>query len=310
MRFIHCAFSTNDYMAMPLGVVIAGVLDYLADDAVAELHVLTAGLTKDNKERLEHVVRLRCSVSRVHRLTLHQIGEEAFAELPEIGRLSREAYFRLLLPSLLPDLDRVLYLDSDLIVRRDVSELMSLDLDQSIAAGVRQSTIPRLGHEEGLGYCWEAEGLDPDQPYINSGVLLLRLDRWREDRIAEKACSFLKRHVSQLRWADQDAINAVTAGRLHLLPREWNVLSGLARSDDVQAVEGEEKATILHFCGDYKPWGPDAFTHGARKLYSRKLRESGWFGSNGGHSLWLANWYATALRAYLQRGLKKVLSRS
>jgi lipopolysaccharide biosynthesis glycosyltransferase len=143
--------------------------------------------------------------------------------------ISIAAYYRLLAPRVLPkNLMRVLYLDSDIVVRSSLSEIWNVDLAGQALAAVEDFARPRT---------------------FNSGVLLINLRFWRQNNVAEQAVAFARNNPEKVPQHDQDALNAVVADRWYKLPKIWN--------DQLYMFKWGMKpldAAVIHYCADVKPW--------------------------------------------------------
>lgn len=194
-------------------------------------------------------------------------------ELPHHGHFRPETYFRLLAPQLLPNVDKAIYLDSDLIVDADVSELYDTDVTGYPLAATRDAdTIGQIeGYDATVGpYLKNELGMDDPHDYFQAGVLLMNL---AELRRTVSPREFLRLSTLRMwRWLDQDVLNRVVNGRYVRVHMRWNYLMDwqhLRRTHiianapaDVRA-EYEEAAAdpaIIHFAGpDNRPWlYPDA----------------------------------------------------
>lgn len=194
-------------------------------------------------------------------------------ELPHHGHFRPETYFRLLAPQLLPNVDKAIYLDSDLIVDDDVAELYDTDVTGYPLAATRDAdTIGQIdGYDATVGpYLRDELGMDDPHDYFQAGVLLMNLAELRRTVTPEE---FLALSTERMwRWLDQDVLNKVVNGRYVRVHMRWNYLMDwqhLRRTHivasapaDVRA-EYEEAAAdpaIVHFAGpDNRPWlYPDA----------------------------------------------------
>lgn len=165
-------------------------------------------------------------------------------------------YFRLLIPDLL-DLDKCIYLDTDIIVREDLRELYNTSLDDCYIAGVKApSYFVRRDLEN---YCKQAHIPDISQ-YVNAGVLLMNLKKMRSDNIVKKFLELLPLNMES---QDQDIINSACYGYIKFLPFKFNVMTKYARwflSDykDFFSVEellyGWNNPVIIHYADEIKPW--------------------------------------------------------
>lgn len=172
---------------------------------------------------------------------------------PNPGVYSWAAYLRLLSVSLLPPLDKVLYLDADLIVMGSLQELWNMDISGYSCAAVYDTILSYSITKDYIGYDYYAEG------YVNSGVLLINLAYWRAHHIQQQLMDFLKTHLVKL--PDQDAINAVLHGTIKFIHPKWNCHTGyfafppLVRSDQKKYIKTLwRNARIVHFTGSAKPW--------------------------------------------------------
>jgi lipopolysaccharide biosynthesis glycosyltransferase len=161
-------------------------------------------------------------------------------------------YFRLLMPEVLPrSVQRVIYLDSDMIIRRPLDELWSVSLGDAPLGAVENSGNTFSNHVRiGLSY---------DQKYFNSGVLLVDLAQWRSSGLHFEVLEFVRENPKKIKFWDQDGLNAVLAGRWHELPMKWNVSYSYFLRADTRARYPNilENPGIIHFCGDNwksKPW--------------------------------------------------------
>jgi len=129
-------------------------------------------------------------------------------------RYSEAASYRLLLPELLPEVDRIIYIDCDIVVRQDLSALYSMvNLSGKYLAAVYEAPI------ENQAQRWESLGCDPGQ-YFNSGFLVMNLERMRKESVSKSLIEVL--HREYLEFPDQDALNIVCKGRVLPLPPVFN----------------------------------------------------------------------------------------
>ena len=173
-------------------------------------------------------------------------------------RYTEAASLRLLLPELLPDLDRVLYLDCDIIVRQDLAKLWSeTDLGDNYLGAVYEAAI------EGQAERFRALGCDPAK-YFNSGFLLMNLEQMRKEKVSERLLEACR--VPYLEFPDQDALNQVCQGRVLPLSPLYNSIRTFFipkyKPDFVRQYSEElwhqvQHGGTIHYTGG-KPW--DLFT--------------------------------------------------
>lgn len=188
-----------------------------------------------------------------------KIGENAFSEAPTLLHYTKEMYFRLLAYKVLPEnLDRILYLDPDILVINDVERLYNMDFEGSsyIAAYHDKFSIDNINKLRFLQYEIEY--------YFNSGVLLMNLEKLRKIDKEKEIYDFIEKYGKMLVMPDQDVLNALYAR--DILPVDDKIYNYDARfyayykyksSKEFDMDHVMENTVVLHFCGGKKPWHDD-----------------------------------------------------
>lgn len=214
-------------------------------------------------------------------------------ELPHHGHFRPETYYRLLAPQLLPNVDKAIYLDSDLIVDADIAELYDYDVEAYMLGATRDAdTIGQIcGYDASVGpYLKDELGMDDPLDYFQAGVLLMNLAELRRSVTPEE---FLRISTERMwRWLDQDVLNKVVNGHYVRIPMKWNYLMDwqhLRRTHIVanapkdvreEYEQAREHPCIVHFAGpDNRPWlypdadGADLFwSYAKRSPYLEEIR--------------------------------------
>jgi lipopolysaccharide biosynthesis glycosyltransferase len=186
-------------------------------------------------------------------LSLIPVDEALLRSLYVSLHVSKAAYARLLMGEVLPpEIDRILYLDCDLIIRGDLGELWDADLKDKTVGAVRDVS----------DYSWHAKlGLPPGAPYFNSGVLLTDLARWRKLGIGRQCLDFVRHHPERLTWWDQCALNLMLHEDWLPLDPRWNFQSMEIGSVDYGLIRFKQlskpllnEIRIVHFTTELKPW--------------------------------------------------------
>jgi lipopolysaccharide biosynthesis glycosyltransferase len=245
--------------ARPLAVTLRSVDEQLSAGDRLEVLVVGTGLDASMRRRI---------ASDLTQLELRFVDLDAqrrFGHLPNVGHLSRSAYSRLAIPELLPgDVERFVYIDVDVVVRRDLRELATVDLEGMLLAAVPDVGAPCLGAPEGLP-TWRTLALDPREPYMNTGVMVADVGAWRDAGLVASIAAYLARHADTLRWADQDGFNACAHGRWKRLDLTWNAQGALHLPgmwtdvffDTAEADEARRAPGIIHY-SNTKPWNDTA----------------------------------------------------
>lgn len=277
--------AADDAFAMPMAVTLYSALANLKGVRAVSLYIIDGGISERNRLKLAQVLNVK------HLEVQIEWGKPDFVQLDRLIPCewnTQAAYLRLLIPELLPTrYDRAIYLDSDLVVERDLEQLWEQDIEAYPALAVLNFIPPFIGCKREQDKNFPLFGLPPDTPYCNTGVMVMNLKRWRQEKIGSRALEFARKFP--LPEGDQDALNIIIAGEWGLIDPKWNVqLSGIddyGRFYDLSELEMQQKREellrepyVLHFTWRIKPWHLD-YTGPARLRFFHYLKHSGWFGN-------------------------------
>jgi lipopolysaccharide biosynthesis glycosyltransferase len=174
---------------------------------------------------------------------------------------------------------RAAYFDADMVVRRDLGELFAMPMKYAVGS-VIDAHVAMVGGPS-MWRPWREEKIDPRLPYLNTGALLIDVDRWNSERLTQRTLEFLEKY--DLPCVDQDAINLALRGEFDLLRPAFNsmpyhIMKLLRTVDLVESLEDIEEAitdpVVVHFHRSFlgKPWTYGS-THPARKLWTNLADE-------------------------------------
>jgi lipopolysaccharide biosynthesis glycosyltransferase len=293
---IAVACAADARFAQPLAVMVRSVVANLRGAAALEVYVADGGVPSTEKERLTLFLR-----SQGVELRWLDPPAAATAGLPTWGRMSSTTYYRLLLTELLPpSVDRLIWLDCDLVVRADLGRLWEADVGESHMLAAQDAVVPYVSSRNGIRR-WRQLGLPRDAKYFNAGVMVIDLERWRADDIGGRAIRYLRSNLDHVVFWDQEGLNAALCGRWGELDPRWNQNATAAPSTHRTSLDD---AWIVHFSGGIKPWLVPDPGSGPRALYFRYLEETPWAGWRPRRS-----WKSTLIRTYELSGLRNLLYR-
>lgn len=250
---MNIAFNINRLGMEGLGATLSSLIRHCSDSAGLQLHFLCSAITDLEKRDIE-----RLAEQHNFKGSLSFIDFDAEAEFGHLRSLHGDwtPYGRLLIPRMIPA-EKVLYLDTDLLVLLDVLELEHFDPgDFPLAAA--QTGEARLSRD--ADFYIHTLGFAPDLQVFNSGVLLFNRKAWH-DRALDQQCEvFGKAHADRFFSADQTLLNAVTAGNFGRLPAHFNL-----RWSPMDGAIPDPEPAIYHFIGSPKPW--DLFGKKVHKAY-------------------------------------------
>lgn len=246
---IHVCFALYDpygTYSKYLGAAVCSLFVNVGDAPVT-VHILHDDtLSRANRKRFEHLAQ-----KYQKNLVFHEIDTSAFQSVKHMaGSFTVGALFRLKIPELMPEtIDRVIYLDCDLIVHLNVSELWNLDMDTYALAACIDAAVES---DEGFASTpWmkkikETEG----RHYFNDGVMVMNLKRIRAMENFFQTCMCFLKKYPKVEFPDQDALNDLLGDQVLYLDKRYNTFS-LHLSD---VTKDNMDAGIYHFPGDSANW--------------------------------------------------------
>lgn len=234
--------------------------------------VVDCGLSADSLGAVERSLPTAIVTEPVNALTL---GDLATATLND--SLTPAMYGRFLAPFLVPqDVERLLYLDADMLVLTSLEPLLTMDLRHGIGAVLDTWVDPvhareLVGTDEAVAW--------GHLPYLNSGLLVSDVSRWRERAITERALAYL-RTEPRMRTPDQDALNVILEGRWDRLDPSWNCYIQLpgkspepGTREQITRESDNLEPRILHFIGRRKPWTTRYLSDEMHAVYDSYLND-------------------------------------
>jgi lipopolysaccharide biosynthesis glycosyltransferase len=224
-------------------------------------------------------------------LELLYIDKDKLNGLKDNDRLPLETYFRIIALDMLPEnVNKVLYLDADMIVKKSLKDLYNINIDKLSAIACKDI----YGYIYGVGNKSEERlGLKNKGRYFNAGMMLFNIKYCREHNICQKTIDFIKEYSDIIIWQDQDALNVILEESVGLV--QWEMFNCtpcmyVCKKSDieqgiVQPIKADEttqvnehisdyvdmtmaiydNASIIHYIGETKPWDskrPDSYCYG------------------------------------------------
>jgi len=293
--FVACA--SDDNYCMPLAVMLFSLVSNLAKGTEIHIFVISLGISQDSQQRLRKTIS--CPEVSVT-LDFVQANEDWVDCLPARGQITLAAYLRLFIPLVVPDsCETILYLDSDILVRKDITPLWQFEIGDNYFLAARDTAIPTVSSKYGL-YNWKELGIPDDAPYFNSGVLFINVKKWRLHNLTSTLIDYARTHNHRMRTHDQEALNANCQGSWGELDMTWNVLplpmSHYAKwqrsvlRDYVESNYDElsKNPAIVHFATMWKPWVA-GYRVPFQQEWFKSLVASGWY-SPVEYWIWYVKW--------------------
>lgn len=250
---ISIVFASDNNYAQHIAVVIASIMAKTKEKVC--FYVINDNISKDKIEKLRDT-----AVTFKTKIEFISVPEDKFSNVYLSGHVSKAAYFRLALADILPnDIEKVIYLDVDLLVYDDIKKMWQIDLKNLPLAAVPDYGImasPRLCKQKA-----DVIGLPVGEKYFNSGVLVVNLKEWRKEDYTKQILEIINNN--QFPHHDQDALNKLFMHKWQALDLRWNIIppvfnlfSKILLNSNFRknAITARKNPGIIHYAGRYKPW--------------------------------------------------------
>ena len=263
---IPIVLMSSDYFSPYLGVFIKSLINKSSKEYNYDIIIFEREISKRNKILLEQLVKDYSNIKirfynpqrKINDIKLY-VASVNFAY---------EAYYRIFSPWLLPNYDKAIVMDCDIILNKDIAELYNINIDNYLAAAVKDIIYQGFlnsfeNKDDWIKYSKDELNLDNPYDYINTGVLLLNLKKMREQYSFDDIIDLAKK--SKFRFQEQDIFNILLKNNILFIPRSWNfgVESNLPTKichelSPIQSyreyLETKSNPFIIHYMAKPKPW--------------------------------------------------------
>lgn len=245
MELLLC---TDDHYAPYAATTMVSALENIALPSAVRVTLLTPSMSEENKHNIYGLARKYGAQARIIVKRDIDVNSEYLDRfgVASILRLFMHEHFS-------PECKRVIYLDCDMVVLDNLEEIWNVSLGDNIVAAVRDISGDPNEHaniETSL--------------YFNSGLIVVDLQRWREQDVAGLSMKYFMQHAGKLNYPDQDALNHVLAGQWYELEPKWNLQSSTYAALNTKPMhlalllpaleEALRDPSIIHYTGHIKPW--------------------------------------------------------
>lgn len=243
---INIGYVVSDLYTHILSVSILSLLQNSGADDEFNIFVLNSDVSEESKRKIEMLKEVKDF--RIEYINMKNSEFEGIAE-----GISVVSNYRIKMASVLPKLDKILFLDSDMIIMDSMAELYNTDLGENYFAAVID---PRA--ELQRQYTIEDDDKFPN-PRFNTGVMLVNLKKWREDDIERKIFDGLRWYSKKYAcWPDQNVMQMVCKDKILTLNPSYNVSPILKQQNLYQVLglweQSSKDPKIIHICGMPKYW--------------------------------------------------------
>lgn len=248
---MNIVLATDDNFVQHCCVTITSILQH---NTGVTFYVLTEGLSTENMRILHGLAALYKS-----ELIIKVVDSDQVREFPmpvsHLSHISIATYYRLFVSFILPkDIDKVLYLDCDIVVRGSLEDLFKEDLAEYALGAVYQNN--EWAVDTGS---FERLSIDPKYGYFNAGVLMINLKYWREHDLKHLFFDYTKKRHERILFHDQDVLNAVLYDKVKSINYKWNYMNNFFDKIIGTYPQGTNykpgvDPVVIHYVSVPKPW--------------------------------------------------------
>lgn len=252
---LHIAFGIDKNFARGMGILIDTIHSHNTEEKIV-FHVFTDGINQNDLNKLK-----KLTVYQNIMIKIYYIDINVFKNLPTTLAWSYATYYRFIMGKVLYGIiDKVLYIDADILCIGTLAELKNIDMDDNIVLAISeegQFNVNRLGLKHGK--------------YFNAGALYIDINKWNDAQIAEQAINLLQRNPEKYTYLDQDVLNILLDGKTRFIDKKWNYLYDMRKMNS----ELPDGIIFIHFIGD-KPWQRWSEYHFMVKFYNEYAEKTPW----------------------------------
>ena len=240
LKEIPIFFAVDDTYIPFLAVSLQSLVDNSSDKNKYEIKILYTHVSKENMQKIKKYEKENIKIEFVN---LSNDLQKVQGKLYTRNYFTSTTYYRLFIPELYPQYDKVLYIDSDVTILTDIAGLYNQEIGDNLVAAIPDGAVQTI--EVFQEYVEKVIGVIDYNNYFNAGILLMNLKELRKYKFQEKFLYLLEKvkyEVAQ----DQDYLNRLCKGRVKLLDDLWNKMPIMGVSD--------KKPNIIHFNLGFKPW--------------------------------------------------------
>ena len=250
-REIPIFFTIDDSYAPFLAVALNSAIKNSDPQRNYKAIVLYQDLGADNISRLQSLQTENFKIELMPIRANMEALDDRMSNRLRCDYFTLTIYFRLFIPSMFPQYDKGIYIDSDVVLTDDISKLFDIDIGENYIGACNDlsiADIPPL-----VAYTEKAVGVNAKE-YINSGVLLMNLKKMRDDDLEGHFLSLLNKYHFDSIAPDQDYLNAMCNGKIYYLEEKWDTMP-----NDAKPMLTE--TSLIHYNLFSKPWCYDGIQY-------------------------------------------------
>ena len=260
---IHVVCASDPGFLLPLCVMLTSLVDNFSRERPLGIHIIADQLSKEDRAKVANAIS-SSKEDRNIEIIWYEFDPSWVKNIPANHRITSSAYSRLYAPLLLSkDIKRIIYLDCDIVILADISELWDSTKGDSLLYAAHNIGMPYVSSIGGV-FNYRDLGIPSNTKYFNTGVMVINLERWRREDVTKPVIDYLVRWGEKVFAQDQGGLNAIAYDQWEEIDPRWNqtwsaLFPELWRNLGIQKsmwLETRDRPFIIHFSGGEKPWQP------------------------------------------------------
>lgn len=251
-NIIPIIYATNRNYIQATTVSIKSIKFFANPKLIYQIYVLHTELNAYEEQSFAKMSEKNILVTCIN-ISDHEYLSKAFSYT--CAHYSKEMYYRILIPKLFPQYGKVLYIDSDTLLLKDIAELYRVDIDKCVIGAVVNPVAVMMRE-----YIRNTLLMSPEK-YFNSGILIINTFEWERFNTTEKCIEFLSKYNKGLKCPDQDALNVVCQEKVAFLDMYWNWQwawhidkSNIPTYYYKMYSDAMLDLSVIHYASGKKPW--------------------------------------------------------
>lgn len=243
-KVIPIFFTINESYAPFNAVAVKSLIENASKDYKYKIIIIYEDVTKESINKIKSLETENAKIEFVSMKDELKLITNRDENKLRCDYFTLTIYFRIFIADMFPEFDKGIYIDSDIVVPGDISELYNVELGNNLIGACMDASVQEV--PELVNYIENADGI-PVKQYINSGVLLLNLKLLREKEFSKKFLKLLDTYHFDSIAPDQDYINVMCNGKIHYLDGSWDVMPARNKPE-------LKNPKLIHYNLFDKPW--------------------------------------------------------
>lgn len=241
-------FATDNNYVPFLAVALTSMLENASEDYFYKIYILTTNLYKEYVDQLKIICHdAQPNNASIEFVSLRNEMEKTPGTFHLRDYYSKETYCRIFIPRFFPQYDKIIYLDCDIVVTGDISELYNTELGDNMVGAASEEVM--VNYDVFGNYVEKALGISRNK-YFNAGILLINAKKYREESIEEKFISLMNAFTFRVT-QDEDYLNVLCKNKVKWIDLGWNKTAYKTEGFD------DKNLKIIHYKINWKPWHYD-----------------------------------------------------